>query len=256
MMNSLYSRIMQFREKNRILIGFCLCMILGGMIINCGCVSIPFLSGSETKDNTAQETGYQEPVSQPEMEQPVEEGYEVPPPPEEISTPEPTPTPPISTISDWNPYGVIPLPETAQKRDSILKNPQNNNRAMLNTTSFGSVGLGGFAVGKELNITKGPFSLTYTVHPNITDLTNPNIVWAKITVRDPWQRVMAEDGYNREFSSEETKTITIYREGIHYIVFEGEFVTVDYTLKTGDVVVATPTPVPVGPEEEELWEGG
>gem|GEM_PF-5359162 len=89
-----------------------------------------------------------------------------------------------------------------------------------------------------MNITNGPFAISYSVHP---DITNPLLVWAKITVRDPGEQVIAEDGYNRGYSNEETKTITVYQEGIHYLTLEGEFATVDYSLKVGDTA---PTPFP------------
>ncbi|MCA1916219.1 hypothetical protein [Methanospirillum hungatei] len=165
----------------------------------------------------------------------------------EMITPEPTLAPIISTVTDWNPYEVLPLPKQIGNRTSILKNDDTNARKPLNTTFSGSVGLGGYANGKLLNITKGPFAITYTVHPHVT---NPLLVWAKLTVSDPWQRIIAEDGYNRGYSSEETKTITIYREGIHYLTIEGEFATVDYSVKTGDPALEiTPTPVP------EYYEG-
>ena len=110
----------------------------------------------------------------------------------------------------------------------------------------------GYANGKLLNITKGPFAISYTVHPNVT---NPLLVWAKITVSDPWQQVIAEDGYNRGYSSEETKTITVYREGIHYLTIEGEFATIDYSIKTGDPAPEiTPAPAPEY-YEDEWFEG-
>ncbi|OQA54597.1 MAG: hypothetical protein BWY45_02533 [Euryarchaeota archaeon ADurb.Bin294] len=171
---------------------------------------------------------------------------------EEMYTPDPTPTPIISTITDWNPYEVLPLPEQIGNRTSILRNDDSNTRKILNTTYSASVGLGGYANGKILNITKGPFAISYTVHPNVT---NPLLVWAKITVSDPWQQVIAEDGYNRGYSSEETKTITVYREGIHYLTIEGEFATIDYSIKTGDPAPEiTPAPAPEY-YEDEWFEG-
>lgn len=161
--------------------------------------------------------------------------------------PEPTPALFISTVSDWNPYEILPLPPASKNRTSILKTPISLNRQHLNVTHTGSFGLEGYANGKLLNITKGPFAISYSVHPNVT---NPLLVWAKLTVSDPWQRIIAEDGYNRGYSSEETKTITVYREGIHYLTIEGEFATVDYSIKTGDPAPEiTPTPVP------EYYEG-
>lgn len=218
-----------------------LCIFIMFFILNlsAGCISIP---GAQTPDTSLND----EPII---ADIPVTEPIEYLPP-EEIfilPTPEPTPTLIISTVADWNPYEVLPLPKQIGNRTSILKNDDTNARKPLNTTFSGSVGLGGYANGKLLNITKGPFAISYTIHPNVT---NPLLVWAKLTVSDPWQRIIAEDGYNRGYSSEETKTITVYREGIHYLMIEGEFATVDYSIKTGDPAPEmTPTPVP------EYYEG-
>ncbi|WP_373838668.1 hypothetical protein [Methanospirillum sp.] len=97
---------------------------------------------------------------------------------------------------------------------------------------------------------------SFTVHPNVT---NPLLVWAKLTVSDPWQRIIAEDGYNRVYSSEETKTIMVYREGImvyregiHYLTIEGEFASVDYSIKTGNPAPEI-TPTPVQEYYENEW---
>ena len=221
-------KLTQFFSTLSFLLLFCLI---------CGCISIPFPDSTQSDE-------YGDIFS--DME------YLDIPPPEEMYTPEPTPTPIISTVADWNPYEVLPLPKQIGNRTSILRNDDSNTRKILNTTYSASVGLGGYANGKLLNITKGPFAISYTVHPNVT---NPLLVWAKLTVSDPWQRVIAEDGYNRGYSSEETKTIMVYREGIHYLTIEGEFATIDYSIKTGDPAPEmTPTPVPEY-YEDEWFEG-
>jgi hypothetical protein len=150
-----------------------------------------------------------------------------------------------SNVTDWNPYSVLPPWQSPLNHSSIFRNPADSTlRQELNKTYYGSVGLAAFAVGKELNITKGPFSITYTVHPNIS---SPRDVWAKITIFDPWQQIIAEGGYNRGFPSQETQTMMIYREGRYYMSIEGEFATMDYTVKTADsvpVVSSSPTLVP------------
>lgn len=46
--------------------------------------------------------------------------------------PEPTPAPLISTVADWNPYEVLPLPEANHNRNSILKNDTPHERQPLN----------------------------------------------------------------------------------------------------------------------------
>ena len=53
-----------------------------------------------------------------------------------------------------------------------------NNRQHLNVTYSGSVGLGEHANGKVLNITHGPFAITYTVHPNITNPLHVRQLWS------------------------------------------------------------------------------
>lgn len=207
-----------------------------------GCIQVPNISGGEITDQEITPIPAEDFI-------PIESfPTEIP-----IITPESTPTPLISTVADWNPYVIIPIPEEVsnnkrllKERPSVLKNGDINNRHLLNVTYSGSADLTGYAYGKELNITKGPFSITYTVHPKIS---NPVLVWVKLTILDTWQKITAEEGYNREYSSDGTKTMTIYREGRYYLIIDGEYATVDYTLKTGDPT-PEPTPIPEPIEEE------
>ena len=231
------------REQNPNTSRLVLLLIILSVFLTCcsGCISIPGMpTGQDPIQNIT-------PI--PTVECMLIESFPTEMP---IITPELTPTPLISTVSEWNPYEIIPLPdEVSNNRDplknrpSVLKTDIANNRPSLNTTNSGSVDLTGYAQGKELNITKGPFSITYAVHPKIS---NPLLVWVTLTVLDSWQNVTAEEGYNREYSSEETKTMTIYREGRYYLIIDGDYATVDYTLKTGD-----PTPVPP-PVPEPVYE--
>jgi len=162
-------------------------------------------------------------------------------------TPSPVPTPLRSNVSDWNPYSVLPTQTPILNHFSILKNDTPNYRKVLNTTYSGSVGLAGNAIGKDLNITTGPFAITYTVHPNVS---SPLDVWVKLTVFDPWQNVIAVGGYNRGYPNEETQTITLYHEGRYYLSIEGDFASVDYSIKTGDQSpVSTQNQIPVSSEE-------
>jgi hypothetical protein len=166
-----------------------------------------------------------------------------------IPSPTPTPTPNISNISDWNPYGVIyPVPkQNLGDRETVQEIYNTNNREVLNVTGQGSADLKGYAIGKKLEIIKGPFSLTFSYHPHVN---NPILFWAKVTVWDPWLHIIQEDGYNREYSSDGTKTMTIYRNGTYYLTMEGEYVSIDYTLRSGDPT-PVPTPIPeVKPNEE------
>ncbi|MDD1728854.1 MAG: hypothetical protein LUQ50_07275 [Methanospirillum sp.] len=149
-----------------------------------------------------------------------------------------------SNVTDWNPYSVLPPWQPPLNHSSIFRNPTDSTlQQELNKTYSGSVGLAAFAVGKELNVTNGPFSITDSVYPNIS---SPLDVWVKITIFDPWQQIIAEGGYNRGFPSQETQTMMIYREGRYYMSIEGEFATMDYTIKTADsvpVVSSAPTQV-------------
>jgi len=185
-----------------------------------GCISIP---GMQSYSSLPEDTPTIKDISISEQ---IEQT-----PYEEMDTFVPTPTPLISTVTDWNPYEILPLPNQVNNRTSILRDGTPYHRTSLNSTYTGSANLEGYAIGKVLNITKGPFAITFTVHPKIN---NPLLVWAKLTVSDPWHRIIAEDGYNRGYSSEESKTMTLYREGVYYLTLEGEFATIDYTLKTGD----------------------
>ena|GEM_PF-6128654 len=159
---------------------------------------------------------------------------------------------PASNVIDWNPYTVLPPWEPPLNHSSINRDTTYQMSRILNTTYSGSVGLAGFAVGKELYITNGPFSITYTVHPNVT---SPRDVWVKLTLFDPWQQVIAEGGYNRGFPNQETQEMKIYRTGGYYMSIEGEFARVDYVIKTGDwapVAVITPVMERDTGEEEGL----
>ncbi|WP_319578742.1 hypothetical protein [uncultured Methanospirillum sp.] len=159
---------------------------------------------------------------------------------------------PSSNVTDWNPYEVLPPWKPPLNHSSILKQPQSQtNLRTLNTSYSGSVDLNASAIGKELNITNGPFSITYTVHPTIS---SPRDVWVKITIFDPWEQVITDGGYNRGFPSEETQTMKIYREGRYYMSIEGEFASMDYTIKTADpvpVVSSVPTHIPDRRFEED-----
>jgi hypothetical protein len=226
----------QVQKNNRLCSSFILIIIISfTFVFFSGCMSIPGTpAGDAVPVQTPVSPGTEENLS---IDNITPDIVDIP------LTPEPTPTPIISTVSDWNPYEVVPYPESEHTRASILRNDTSTNRQILNTTYSGSVNLNGYSYGKELNITRAPFSITYTVHPNIE---NPLLVWAKLTVLDPWQNVTAEGGYNRHYSSDQTKTMTLYQEGKFYIIFEGEYASVDYTLKTGDPTPEpTSTPVPI-----------
>lgn len=242
-----------YHQNNKIQRYFPLILLVFVCSFTLGCISIP---GTPPVNASSIQTEY---LSTPEQtvspgELNPEEVF-IPPTPIETLTPTPTPTPPLTTVTDWNPYGVVyPPPEPTHGIRKTVQEIYNtpNRPDPLNVTASGSVDPKGYVVGKELNVTKGPFSLTFTYRPQVD---NPILYWAKVTVRDPWQRIMAEDGYNHDYSSEGTKTMTIYRNGTHYLTFEGNHITIDYTLRSGDPT-PVPTATPVPEEEYEEFEGG
>lgn len=239
------------RNKKILIIGIIGILVLLTLI--CGCIGIPFFpNGTSVEGQSISKVYYQDTNLPPlnSSQTSLTPEYVYPDFPIQKQTPEPTPTPLISNISDWNPYSILPYPEQPLNHSSIYKNDTPNYRKILNTTYSGTVGLNGYAIGKELNITTGPFSITYTVHPNITSPLN---VWVKLTVLDPRQNIISEAGYNRGYPDQETQTMIIYRQGRFYLTIEGDFVSVDYTIKTGDPIpeVALVTPAPV-PNTEEM----
>lgn len=227
----------------RYLSEFFLILVIIIFIVTCGCIGIPTISKNSTQDISAYPPADSLPKAQ------MDSGAMDYPPLEPILVA--TPTQIQSNVSDWNPYNILPTPLPTLIRPSVLRNDTLKDQIILNATFTGSVGLAGYAWGKDLNITNGPFSITYSVHPNVT---SPLLVWVKFTVYDPWQNVIAEEGYNRGYTSEGTKTMIIYREGRYYLTIEGEFASVDYTIKTKDpvpIVTMASVPEEVRVDEEE-----
>ena len=46
--------------------------------------------------------------------------------------------------------------------------------------------------------------------------------------------VIEREGYGKEFSNDEKKRITLYREGSFVIVLSGDFIDIDMTVSTGE----------------------
>jgi len=88
----------------------------------------------------------------------------------------------------------------------------------------------------EVHVEKGPFSVSYTVHPKSTPLFS----WAGITVQDSFQNILHEDGFNREFSSEKKKEFFVYKEGNFIVRLSGEHATLDISINTPDGPVKAP----------------
>ena len=228
-----------------------ICFILGLLItlllFSTGCLNFPVESNVEPQTAIEKEIEDPVPVEEVNIQQVIVEQI----PTEETPSPEPTPL--LSNVTNWNPYTILPYP-TRVPNNTYSYGAYNtpDYPLPLNATYSESVGLNGYAIGKELNITNGPFSITYTVHPNIS---SPLDVWAKLTILDPWQNSIEEAGYNRGYSNAETQTMIVYREGRFYLIIEGDFLSLDYTLKTRDPLpISTPTPVTEEvPFEEEMY---
>jgi hypothetical protein len=111
--------------------------------------------------------------------------------------------------------------------------------------------LGGAPVGLGVNVTKAPFLIYFTINPKYDCLNDPdscrgtvlvtvNRPYCTITVTDnQTHRVVAQDGYAREFSSNKTdRSITIYGTGEYLITLTGNYLDITLSLASGD-----PTPV-------------
>jgi len=112
--------------------------------------------------------------------------------------------------------------------------------------------LGGAPIGLGVNVTKGPFLIYFTISPKVDCLNDPdscrgtlgatvNRPYCTITVTDNLtHKVVAQDGYAREFSSNTTdRSITIYGAGEYLITITGNYLDITLSLASGD-----PTPVP------------
>lgn len=90
----------------------------------------------------------------------------------------------------------------------------------------------------EIQVEKGPFEVRYTVHPK----GNPLVSWAKITILDQFLNQIYEEGYNRNYSSEQRKEFTIYKEGRFTIEIIGALATMDISIHTPDgTIPASPS---------------
>ncbi|MDD1727449.1 MAG: hypothetical protein LUQ50_00090 [Methanospirillum sp.] len=108
--------------------------------------------------------------------------------------------------------------------------------------------LNGTPQGRILKVLNGPFIIDYTVHPKVSD---PTYGWVTIEIRDPWENLIADGGYNRHYPASTNQKILIHGTGLYYLKIDGNFMTVEYSLLTTDPIpVGTPTPAPA-PEEEE-----
>lgn len=109
-------------------------------------------------------------------------------------------------------------------------------------------------IARSLDILNGPFTVRYTIHPKVE---NPNYSWAVLTLRDPWGNITAQNGYNRRYTNETIQDITVYKTGKFHLTIEGNFVTLDLSVRTTDPVTGpepTQTPVNTDLPPEEMFQ--
>ncbi|WP_319579857.1 hypothetical protein [uncultured Methanospirillum sp.] len=170
---------------------------------------------------------------------------------------------------EFPPIPIVTATPTPEPTSSVIQNPTNRT-FNFNPTPRISVGypappeskvsprsvysehdleLNGTPVSRTLNILNGPFVIDYTIHPRVTD---PTYGWVTIQIHDAWENLVADGGYNRNYPSSTSQHLTIYRTGLYYMRMEGNFASVDYTLRTMDPTPnTTPTTPPVPQDEEE-----
>ncbi|OQA60556.1 MAG: hypothetical protein BWY45_00105 [Euryarchaeota archaeon ADurb.Bin294] len=150
------------------------------------------------------------------------------------STPIPTPTSYVTRLSDS-----ISEDTFIPSRSSIyFTNPSSNERPVDLHPVYSASGIPLNTTIKELEVhaEKGPFSVRFTVHPKGT----PLVSWARIAVIDPFQNILYEDGFNRQFSSESVKEFEVYYNGSFLIQIAGEAATLDISINTPDGSGNTP----------------
>lgn len=143
-------------------------------------------------------------------------------------TPVPNNTSQVTRLDDTYPEDYF-----TPSRNSIYFSYNSQDRisgALRPMYSESSIPLNNTLKNRQIYVEKSPFSVRFVVHPK----SNPLVSWAKITVVDPFQNPLYVDGYNREFSSEQTKEFTVYRNGTSLLQISGEAATLDLTINTPD----------------------
>jgi hypothetical protein len=190
-----------------------------------------------------------------------------------------------SLVTDAPP--ILPSdPYPIQHGTRINETPQNNplNRVPDFTRTYA---FDGNATGMIINVTKGPLVLSFVVTPKYDCMMDPesckgslaasvNRPWMTITVRDnQTHEIVAEDGYGREFSSDNghyefiitsrnedgttstttttpgPRRIVIYKEGQFHVTLTGAYLDTTLSVATGasssasDTQSSSSTPTPV-----------
>jgi hypothetical protein len=150
------------------------------------------------------------------------------------STPIPTPTSYVRRLSD----SISEDPFIPSRSSIYFSNPSSNGRPIDLHPVYSALGIPLNTTIKELEVhaEKGPFSVRFTVHPKGT----PLVSWTRIKVIDPFQNILHEDGFNRQFSSESVKEFKVYYNGSFFIQITGEAATLDISINTPDGSGNTP----------------
>ena len=151
-------------------------------------------------------------------------------------------------VSDASPIPVLAggeIQHATRVNISTAYNP--GNMSMKRAPDFQKTyTLNGNAVGMVVNVETGPLIIEFDVHPAVDCMNNPgscrgslaasvNRPYFIITVRDnTTQKIVAQDGYGREFSSDTSdRVMTIYGQGQYHITLEGSWLDVTLGIATG-----------------------
>lgn len=244
-------KLLIFNSNNQKL-AWTLFLLLCTMICSAGCLDISFISphSSDSSDISVTEDKDPEPTITPAPEENPDLAFPPDMPPqirERLMREGKIPSPVQRQVTEAQQAIPNPVPTSyvIQGAGSLSDDvfiPSRESIYFSNYTSWS--GLGNLnpvyaQTGIPLNSTikelkihaeKGPFSVSFTVHPKST----PLVSWAKITVLDPFQNILHEDGYNREFSSEQVKEFVVYREGNFTVRISGGYATLDISINTPD----------------------
>lgn len=227
-------------------------LLLCTMICSAGCLDMSFLAphSSDSSDTSLTEDKDPEPTITPAPEENTESAFppDMPPQIRERLIREgkiPSPVQRQITETQQTIHNPVPTSYVIQGAGSLSDDvfiPSRESIYFSNNTSGSGTGnlnpvyaqtdipLNSNIKELKIHAEKGPFSVRFTVHPKST----PLVSWAKITVLDPFQNILHEDGYNREFSSEQVKEFVVFREGNFTVMISGGYATLDISINTPD----------------------
>lgn len=224
-------------------------IILAFLIFASGCVAFP--GSPPPAENTIKETvdqDYMEIEASSESQEnniSYEDMFEDPVP----TKPAPTPIPTSSVVKVDTPYSDIP--DRIPRQSVYFPGGIEPGRPLLHAVyTEQAIRLQNIPVGRMLDVINGPFDIHYTVHTNTNE---PGLPWAVLTVRNPNGTVIAEDGYNRHYTSALSNSFRVYGNGTYHLTLDGEFVTLDLSLFTNDTVTG---PVVTMAPYDEYYEDG